>query len=866
LANRSRRNADSVHDIFMDSITKPLEKVFGDRNAATSRLSAILDGLAARSSEKLDWRDSIVDLMKLLGMDSSLANREQLATALRFFGDFSDKAMMHIFLHNRIIMKIVLNHAVEVVEILDGLAAKKPERHVVAVLDGIAPRNSEVLDWRNSVVDLMKLFDMRSSLEDRIQLASQLGFGLELSGSGTMNMWLHARLIISIVDRGGTLPDDLAPRPERTPKQRVESLCRSLKTKDLLVPALAAIWERRTSGKPSRNDFEKHLYSIFNGLNAEEREGLGNAFDGFSALRMNGNGECLFSNHLADKVRNAPLENKDFAAAGLGQGLALTLKHDFIQAGGVPGRGQVRPWKKPFDIEGPADLGPWPWISKIHYGNNLYWFGNIESVIPEPPAQTHVWKEHQFEQVCRFTPVPTGGIDQRCDRLVMQPPPPPPGGMQFPDTPDCPGGKNYKTVKNECLRIPARQAGDPIWLSGFNFIDDRVNVHLQSMDVPTRKSDIKDLLVFGDKERPVKNEQGQVIVDHKVNDYIVVPLPTRFPEGSESPFPPGLYEIWISVNDPSAPPNAPIVRESNRLVLRIEPDPNTIFDLECEGGRCIKETPGTLLSDDEVSWTAFVGHLIPNDEQTGKRRAITEKVQFNRRPWEDVVDNKEVSSPTKIFPTDAELAAGHLGFKVGGVRFISILGFEVDSEVAARKQIHGFSDAFTKIMVDLATSSTDFLDEQTDLGTAVLSALESASGSTGSAAAATLLATGQYMMAAWAAAIVASVASLWAAWAPADMIALDLFALNARECFDRTDAGKILPPDIVRRFRDEFDDTDVLVSVTERPLKKIPQPETVGSVATWRHEVQYDTRHDGDEFSSYLLRFRLTRRVVGLPP
>jgi hypothetical protein len=587
---------------------------------------------------------------------------------------------------------------------------------------------------------------------------------------------------------------------------------------------------------------------------------------------MNGNGECLFSNHLADKVRNAPLESKDFAAAALGQGLALTLKHDFIQAGGVPGPGQVRLWKNPADIEGPAELGPWPWITSIALVPNpdtIYWFGNEESVRPEPPAQTHVWKEHQFEQVCSFKPLPTGGIDQSCDRLVMKPPPPPPGppgGMQFFDTPDCEGGKNYTVSKigvpfKECLRIPVRQAGDMIWLRGFNFIAPDVNVHLQSTEVSTRKSIIPDCTVFGDIKTPVRNEQGQVIVDKRVLDSVAVQLPMRFPPESESPFPPGLYEIWISVNDPSAPPNAPIVRPSNRLLLRIDPDPNTIFDLECEGGRCIKETPGTLVSDDEISWTAFVGHLIPKDERTGKRRAITEKVQFRRGPWEDVVDNKEVSSPTKIFPTDPELADGRLGFKVGGVRFISILGFEVDSKVAARDQIHGFSDAFTKILADIATSSADLLD--TEASSVVLSALESASGSTGATAAATLLATGQYMMAAWAAALVAAAASLWAAWAPADMIALDLFALNARECWDRTDAGKILPPDSVRGFRDEFDDTDVLVSVTERPLKKgKPQPEAVGSVATWRHEVQYDTRHDGDEFSSYLLRFRLTRRVV----
>lgn len=147
-----------------------------------------MDDLAARSSERLDWRDSIVDLLKLLGMDSSLDERKRLATELSFTGDFGDDAMMNIFLHNRIIMKIVENHAVDVVATLDGLVARSFER----------------LDWRDSIVDLMKLLEMDSDLEERKRLATEFGFTGDLSGSGTMNMWLHARLMIMIVDNGGS--------------------------------------------------------------------------------------------------------------------------------------------------------------------------------------------------------------------------------------------------------------------------------------------------------------------------------------------------------------------------------------------------------------------------------------------------------------------------------------------------------------------------------------------------------------------------------------------------------------------------------------------------------------------------------------
>jgi len=69
-------------------------------------VTAILDGLAAKNLEKLDWRRSIVDLMKLVGMDSSLAARKELAKDLNYTGDTSDTATMNIWLHKVVIRKI----------------------------------------------------------------------------------------------------------------------------------------------------------------------------------------------------------------------------------------------------------------------------------------------------------------------------------------------------------------------------------------------------------------------------------------------------------------------------------------------------------------------------------------------------------------------------------------------------------------------------------------------------------------------------------------------------------------------------------------------------------------------------------------
>jgi hypothetical protein len=72
-------------------------------------ISAILDKLAAEKKEKLDWRNSIVDLMKLVGMDSSLSERKELADDLHYTGDKSDSAAMNVWLHKEVMKKLAAN-------------------------------------------------------------------------------------------------------------------------------------------------------------------------------------------------------------------------------------------------------------------------------------------------------------------------------------------------------------------------------------------------------------------------------------------------------------------------------------------------------------------------------------------------------------------------------------------------------------------------------------------------------------------------------------------------------------------------------------------------------------------------------------
>jgi hypothetical protein len=69
----------------------------------------VLDGLAAKNAQKLDWRHSIVDMMKLLDMDSSLSARKELAGELHYTGDTNDSAAMNVWLHKQVMQKLAQN-------------------------------------------------------------------------------------------------------------------------------------------------------------------------------------------------------------------------------------------------------------------------------------------------------------------------------------------------------------------------------------------------------------------------------------------------------------------------------------------------------------------------------------------------------------------------------------------------------------------------------------------------------------------------------------------------------------------------------------------------------------------------------------
>jgi Domain of unknown function (DUF3597) len=87
--------------------------------ASNADIEQILNAAVKKSGQKLDWRHSIVDLMKALGMDASLAERKELAAELGYTGDTNDSAKMNIFLHKALMKKLSENGGKVPADLLD---------------------------------------------------------------------------------------------------------------------------------------------------------------------------------------------------------------------------------------------------------------------------------------------------------------------------------------------------------------------------------------------------------------------------------------------------------------------------------------------------------------------------------------------------------------------------------------------------------------------------------------------------------------------------------------------------------------------------------------------------------------------------
>lgn len=630
-------------------------------------------------------------------------------------------------------------------------------------------------------------------------------------------------------------------KPKQRPERKVQALCDSIGITDTILPALAVLWQRYRAGECGRNDFEGQVQAIFANIDEKQQEAMDTAFAGYEKLRRSGKGECLFSDCLADAGREDAIERSWFAEELLREGLKFAGQTVFKRSGGVIGSGQVRLWDNVInrpDSNTKIYQGPWPWLTAICPDTSSYdEYGNLESFRPAPGG-SHAWQNYQYAQTCDFKPDSSGKIQANCER--QHPLPAPPGSFGN----DCTGGGNY-TKGNDCLRIPAHRPGGSLKLKGFNFITPSVKVRLRLATDPNLVIE-QDCIVWGDRETPVKDATDRFIVDERVSDWIDVPIPSSHPTIPGAPLPAGIYEVSVivaNITNAIYANSTPPVLVSNNLLLRIEADPNIRYLLWSERGRCNRETPGW--GSDEIWWDAFVGHIVPNSVPvpssgaSGLEIKNLDRKSFPRSPWEDMDDGESAGSyRSDIF--------GPAAFELYGVVVIAMIGFEVDSESAARDQLQGFWNAWGEALTSVVKVA--------------LGAEGTATGLTGLAAKAGIItAKLAFSVAIIAVVVIAAITligtALWATWAPADLIALDIFHLDALTAWDKTDPQKPLPSETQRQFTDS-NDSDNLITVMERALPKLHS--SGDAAATWIQENQYDTPEDGED-ASYTLEFRFSR-------
>ena len=90
-----------------------------------------------------------------------------------------------------------------------GSAAPQQPVDVEAVMTNLEAKSGQKLNWRTSIVDMMKLLNLDSSLEARKELAKELNYSGDTSDSAAMNVWLHKEVMQKLAENGGQVPADL---------------------------------------------------------------------------------------------------------------------------------------------------------------------------------------------------------------------------------------------------------------------------------------------------------------------------------------------------------------------------------------------------------------------------------------------------------------------------------------------------------------------------------------------------------------------------------------------------------------------------------------------------------------------------------
>jgi hypothetical protein len=569
-------------------------------------------------------------------------------------------------------------------------------------------------------------------------------------------------------------------KPKTPPNVKIANLCGVLPIKERVAPILLLILRRLRDGVQPGNTFEKNMQDYLGKLSADRRAALNAALDGYDALPASRR-ECVFETRFDDWPNHKPLDPNFILKNLLGEFIVLGR---YIRFGPdedpFPIAGSLRLWEQTFALPGEPGkfgkfVGPWPWICAIspigHAAiDETGWYRNQSIYVPgNVPRGTVNYFAHEFSWNCAAQPA---GAGIKCDPVE---PAFSGGGFGFAV---CSGGEDYRTFdktlgKQVCLTIPPVDPGTEVGLRGLNFFTRQAQVHIRKVDNPS----FRDI-----PPQPISDWQPDTttppgIATCQVRDFVYFNFPATIEDGLNTiPVPPGRYAIQLSVRNVNnyavvAGETPPLEFLSNEVLVDLQPSPNQRYQVLIDDAGCDEETDG--LGSDEPWFRAITGTLELPKANTFIQFPVLNRVE--------IFSAENVDSGDGINFAPASLFNDTLGRKIVS---IGIIGLEVDSESAARKQIDAFFEAFTDyfneglVQIGLATSIGG------GGGTAIVLAIAGTGG-----VSAALIVGGVV-----AAAIVAG-AFLYASWAPADPIALDNMTYVARDLFEMTDTNPAHVPE-----------------------------------------------------------------------
>lgn len=571
-------------------------------------------------------------------------------------------------------------------------------------------------------------------------------------------------------------------KPKVPNKVKVSCLCDTWPTKDAMAPILFHILERHAKKKQPGDEFERELFRFLDSVPSDEMEAMKSSLDAYKALPES-KLDCLFKREFLDLQIDETIDIDTVAKAWIDEGLIFA--NDELNDEPVCFPGQVRPWEyTPIVINGISEptTAPWPFICSVN---------GIRKRDHRPPLD--YYNPEEYNQECTYTyNEDTGEVTDSC---------------QYKQPPFC--DVNAGSHNDICLTIATGRAGQSAELIGFNFFSSNCKVTLTLRDQPSITYTL-DATVCGDSNTPRAEQNGTIIADCRVQDRVSFRIPDKSPNGFND-FLPGIYTVNVIVpNDIGytlANGSTPIEFNTSDVystsLLNIKPVEGLKYRISSYKSKCYDETDGEWFSDEiwiKAIVTTFnmVGDEVEIDLKTDIDMLTEMSDADEGESWE--YDWRIVGEPQN--PTT-----------VNGTLAIALIGYEVDSEDAAKKEIKSWSDAFVLYIKKV----WDLIKDKIEDIVKGLGALGLKWG----------LIVGAVSLV-----ITAAIGVIWAMWAPPDRMLRDLIVLDEERLFNLTHPTTALPATTTR----------VIENVT---IQQIPESK-LGFLYT--EERQYSSSDQGSKY------------------